>query len=119
MSESTPPPASHPGPSPQSPQSFVARLFDFRFASYVTPTIISVLYMLGMVGIAIAYLFYVVTAFDASAAFGVLVLLIIGPLFSLLGLIWLRVTLEFYLALVRLSGDFREFREEWRTHRQV
>ncbi len=116
MSESTPPPAS-PQSAVQSPQTFFSRLFDFRFASYVTPTIISVLYVLGMIGIAIAYLFYVVTSFNINVGFGILVLLIIGPLFSLLALIWLRVTLEFYLALVRLSGDFREFREEWRAQR--
>ncbi|MFW6203501.1 MAG: DUF4282 domain-containing protein [Actinomycetota bacterium] len=116
MSESTPPPAS-PQSAVQSPQNFFARLFDFRFASYVTPTIISVLYVLGMIGIVLAYLFYVVTSFNINVVLGVLVLLIIGPLFSLLALIWLRVTLEFYLALVRLSGDFREFREEWRAQR--
>lgn len=117
MSESTPPPASHPQSAVQSPQNFFARLFDFRFASYVTPTIISVLYALGMIGIAITYLVYVFIAFNANVGLGILVLLIIGPLFALLALIWLRVTLEFYLALVRLSGDFREFRDEWRAQR--
>lgn len=95
---------------------FFGRLFDIRFRDYVTPTVISILYVLGMVGIVIAYLGYVVAAFSADAALGVLVLLIIGPLVSLLVLIWMRVTLEFYLALIRLSGDFREWREEWRQH---
>lgn len=118
MSESNPPPAPPPQSALQSPQSFFGRLFDFRFVSYVTPTIISVLYVLGLIGVAIAYVFWVVTAFTANAAFGALVLLIIGPLLSLLALIWLRVTLEFYLALVRLSADFREFRDEWRGRAQ-
>ncbi|AYY13288.1 DUF4282 domain-containing protein [Actinobacteria bacterium YIM 96077] len=101
------------GGSDQQP-NFFARLFDFRFNAYVTPTIISVLYVLGMIGIAIGYLSYVVLAFNVNAGFGILVLLILGPLGALLALIWLRVTLEFYLALVRLSGDFRQWRDEWR-----
>jgi len=118
MSESTPPPAPH-GPAGQSPQTFFARLFDVRFSSYVTPTIIPVLYVLGMVGIVLAYLFYVVAGFNISTGLGVLTLLIIGPLFALLALVWLRVTLEFYLALIRLSGDFREWREEWRSRSHI
>lgn len=113
MSEfAAPPPPSE--PATPSQKGFFARLFDFKFETYVTPTVVSVLYGLGTVGIALAYITYVVIAFDANAALGVLVLLVVGPLMSLLALIWLRVTLEFYLALVRLSGDFREWREEWR-----
>ncbi|HEX6194967.1 MAG TPA: DUF4282 domain-containing protein [Jiangellaceae bacterium] len=104
-----------PPPQPeQSPQRFFSALFDVRFTSYITPKIITVLYVLGMIAIVVAYLSYVVLAFNANAALGFVTLLIIGPLFALLALIWLRVTLEFYLALVRLSGDFRTWREEWR-----
>jgi prepilin signal peptidase PulO-like enzyme (type II secretory pathway) len=98
---------------PADAKGFFRKLFDVQFRGYVTPTIVSVLYVLGMVGIGFAYLFYVVLAFNAEPVLGLLVLLIIGPLMSLLLVIWLRVTLEFYLALVRLSDDFRQWREEW------
>lgn len=107
----TPPP--EPAPA-SSPKGFFARLFDIRFSSYITPTVVSILYVLGIIGVVIGYLSYVVLAFNVNAGFGILVLLILGPLFSLLAVIWLRVTLEFYLALVRLSGDFREWTNEWR-----
>jgi hypothetical protein len=104
-----------PPPQPaQTPQSFFSALLDVRFGSYITPKVVTVLYVLGMIGIVIGYLTFTVIMFNANAAAGFVTLLIIGPLFALLALIWLRVTLEFYLALVRLSGDFKEWREEWR-----
>jgi hypothetical protein len=118
MSETTPPspptsPPAQPAGAP-TPQSFFAALFDVRFSNFVTPTVVTVLYVLGMIGIAIGYLTYVVLAFNVNAGLGAVTLLIIGPLFALLALIWLRVTLEFYVALVRLSGDFRDWKLEWR-----
>lgn len=113
-------PASAPPPQPAtSPQSFFSSLFDVRFSSYITPKVVTVLYVLGMIGIVVGYLSYVVVSFNVSAALGFLTLLILGPIFGLLALVWLRVTLEFYLALVRLSGDFKEWREEWRQHRSA
>jgi len=75
--------------------------------------VVPVLYVLGMIGIGIAYLIYVVGAFSVNASFGVLVLLIIGPIMAMIGLLFLRLTLEFYVALTRLSEDFREWRAEW------
>jgi hypothetical protein len=117
MTYPTPYQPGQPPPGPTDSRSFLGKLFDVRFASYVTPTVVSVLYVLGMIGIAIGYLTYVVLAFTAEPVLGLLVLFIVGPLASLLFLIWLRVTLEFYLALVRLSGDVREWREEWRRQR--
>jgi hypothetical protein len=119
MSDTTPPVSpTSPQPAPSStptPQSFFAALFDVRFGSFVTPKVVTALYILGMIGIAIGYLTYVVLAFNVNTGLGVITLLIIGPLFAVLLLIWLRVTLEFYLALVRLSGDFRDWRLEWRN----
>jgi Domain of unknown function (DUF4282) len=119
MSDYTPPeqPAAAPQPEPAEPtpslQAFFAALFDVRFSRYVTPSVVTVLYVLGMVAIALAYISYVILAFNSSIGFG-LFTLIVGVVFALLALVWLRVTLEFYLALVRLSGDFREWRQEWR-----
>ncbi|HEX6326952.1 MAG TPA: DUF4282 domain-containing protein [Jiangellaceae bacterium] len=117
MTDTPPQPASPPQPTPTSQPTtptFFTSLFDVRFSQYVTPTVIPVLYVLGMIGIAVGYLSYTIVAFSVSSTLGLLTLLILGPLFALLALIWLRVTLEFYLSLVRLSGDFRDWREEWR-----
>lgn len=102
-----------PPPPPAPPSGFFGRLFDVRFRGFVTPMVVPVLYVLGMIGIGIAYLIYVVGAFSVNASFGVLVLLIIGPIMAMIGLLFLRLTLEFYVALTRLSEDFREWRAEW------
>jgi thiamine transporter ThiT len=93
----------------------LAALFDLRFDSYVTPKVISLLYILGMIAIVIGYITSVITGFNASVGVGLLTLLILGPIGVLLALTFLRVILEYYLALVRLSGDFREWRKEWRA----
>ena len=124
MSDYTPPgqPSAAPQPEPAAPvptaQSFFASLFDVRFSRYVTPSVVTVLYVLGMVAISLAYISYVILAFNNSIGLG-LFTLIVGLVFALLALVWLRVTLEFYLALVRLSGDFRDWRDEWRLRRDV
>ena len=117
MTDTPPEPTSPPQATPSSrpnTQTFFNSLFDVRFSQYVTPSVVPVLYVLGMIGIAVGYLSYTIVAFSISSTLGLLTLLILGPLFALLALIWLRVTLEFYLALVRVSGDFRDWREEWR-----
>jgi len=75
--------------------------------------VVPVLYVLGMIGIGLGYLVYVVSAFAINPGLGVFVLLILGPIIALIGLLFLRLTLEFYSALTRLSEDFREWRAEW------
>lgn len=105
-------PGSYPGPAPppfggQPPQrrpNFFSALFDFSFDHFVTPSIIKVLYILGLVAIVVVYLVLLIAGFTASTAFGVLVL-VVGPVVGLIYLAIWRVTLEFYYALIRLSED--------------
>ncbi|MGH3773127.1 MAG: DUF4282 domain-containing protein [Pseudonocardiaceae bacterium] len=93
------------GPSPaRQPQGFFGALFDFSFNHFVTPLIIRVLYVLGLIGIALGYLVFVVGAFQASAVQGVVTLLL-GLIISFIYLAFWRVILEFYLAVVRMSED--------------
>lgn len=113
-----PPAAPQPEPAAQAPsaQSFFSSLFDVRFSRYVTPSVVTVLYVLGMVAIGLTFIVYLITAFSLSTGAGIVTLLI-GPVVALLALVWLRVTLEFYLAVVRLSGEFRDWRTEWQQRR--
>ena len=107
-------PAAPPGPPPPAPPSgFFGRLFDVRFRGFVTPMVVPVLYVLGMIGIGLGYLSYVVTAFALNAGFGIFVMFIVGPIMVMILLLFLRLTLEFYVALTRLAEDFREWRVEW------
>ena len=89
-------------------------LFDLSFKKFVAPLVAKVVYILAMIGIVIAYLAWVVIAFQGGAGYGLVVLLIIGPILSLLYLAFIRVSLEALLAsiftaqntaeLVRLQG---------------
>ncbi len=84
-------------------------LFDLGFNSFATPVVIKVLYVLGLVVVGLGYLGFVVTAFATGVGYGLLVLLL-GAVVALFYLIFLRVTLEFYFAVVRMAEDIRQMR---------
>ena len=94
---------------PAAPSSdattFFRALFDLSFTRFITPMIIKFVYVLMMVVIAIVYLFYAILLFRADTSIGVLWLLVVGPVASVLWLAIARMTLEFYLAVVRVSED--------------
>lgn len=97
-----------PRPSSSSPatdaKGFFGSLFDFSFNSFVTPKIVKVVYVLATIGLAIGYVGFVVAGFTNSVGRGVLTLLL-GALVAILYLALIRMTLEFYYAIVRMSQD--------------
>jgi Domain of unknown function (DUF4282) len=107
----TPPPTQPPtgppgGAAPQgsSAKGFFGALFDFRFEQFITPMIVKFVYVLALVVLVIAWLGFLVAGFAESATSGVFVL-VVGPILLLLYLAFVRMTLEFYLAIVRMSQD--------------
>jgi uncharacterized protein DUF4282 len=98
------------GPPPLQPEpqaqvrGFFAALFDFSFNDFVTPLIIRVLYVLGLIGIALSYLWFVVVGFLDSVVLGVVTLLL-GLIIAFIYLALWRVLLEFCLAVVRMSDE--------------
>jgi hypothetical protein len=95
-------------PQGESP-GFFGALFDFSFNSFATPVVIKVLYILGLVAIALGYVILVISGFVDSAIAG-LALLVGGAIGVLIYVIFLRITLEFYFAVVRMSEDIRAMR---------
>jgi hypothetical protein len=83
-------------------KSFFASLFDIDFESFITTRLVKVLYVLTMIVFGIVALGYIVFAFTVSAAFGLLMLVIIAPLTFLLYLIYTRVVLEVFVAIFRI-----------------
>jgi hypothetical protein len=90
-----------------SSKGFFGALFDFSFNSFVTPMIVKFVYVLATIGIAIGYLVFLVSAFANSAAAGIIVL-IVGAIGALVYLAFIRMTLEFYYAVVRMSQDINQ-----------
>jgi hypothetical protein len=91
-----------------SSKGFFGALFDVSFSTFVTPMIIKVVYVLGMVVIGIATLIFAFSGFAGdSPAFGI-VTLIVGPIVGVLYLAFFRMFCEFYLAIVRMSEDIHQ-----------
>jgi len=80
-------------------------LFDFSFTSFVTPKIVKLVYVLATVALGLVYLVVVIVGFVGDQpAVGVVVLLL-GWIPFLVYLALIRMTLEFYFAIVRMSED--------------
>lgn len=83
----------------------VAKLFDFSFSTFITPSIITIVYMLAIAWIVLSWLIMAMNAFQINVAVGVFTLLVVGPLFAALSVMVTRVVLEFFSAVIRLAED--------------
>ena len=63
--------------------------------------------MLALVGLVLGWLVFLVTGFAQSTGYGIAVL-ILGPILVILYLAFVRMTLAFYLAIVRMSEDIHQ-----------
>jgi hypothetical protein len=91
-------------PQAGAPKGFFASLFDFSFTYFVTPKIVKFVYAAATILSTLGWLVLVVVLFTQSAAAGIAVL-VLGPLGVVVNLLFIRITLEYYLALVRMSQD--------------
>ncbi|GAA4862592.1 DUF4282 domain-containing protein [Pseudonocardia benzenivorans] len=99
------------GPSGQMPpgKNFLGALFDVEFNYFATPVVVKVLYIIGIVVIALGWLAAIVSGFLNSAVAGI-VAIVVGAVVALFYLILFRVTLEFFYAVVRMSEDIHHRR---------
>lgn len=111
MSSMPPPPpgdqSPYPGGSPAgnvSAGGFFSALFDFSFNEFITPKVVKFVYVLATIVLALVWLVFVISGFAKNAGLG-LFLLILGGIGAILYLALIRMTLEFYLAIVRMSED--------------
>ncbi len=92
----------------QGKRGFFGSLFDLSFTSLVATKIIKVLYVLAIIVIGLYAVFFIGAAFHNSTAAGIVVLLIVAPIFSLISLIYTRVLLEVFIALFRIMENTSE-----------
>ena len=92
------------GANSTSASGFFGALFDFSFNEFITPKVVKFVYVLATIGLALAYLIFVIAGFSQSAGAG-LGILVLGALAVVIYLALIRMTLEFYLAIVRMSED--------------
>ncbi|MBC9823734.1 DUF4282 domain-containing protein [Terrabacter sp. MAHUQ-38] len=108
----TPPPAptggatgmsSIPHPAKEG-AGFLSALFDFSFTNFVTPILVRFVYLLATVALVASWLIFVFVGFAQGFGSG-LTALILGPIILVIYLAVIRMTLEFYLSVVRMSED--------------
>ena len=104
-----PPPGSGPSGAPAQ-TSFFSALFDYSFNSFATPGLIRILYIIGTVLIGLTWLGYVVLGFFTGQPVLGIIALLFGAVFALFAIALLRVSLEFYYAVVRMSEDIHNRR---------
>lgn len=117
---SGPPPPRKPAATPlldAAPASigFLASIFDMSFTAFVTPKIIKILYVLSMIAIGLGYLAFVLAAFSQSVGYGIVVLVIVGPLVSLFWLAWIRVLMEIAIVFFRIHESTADIAQVVRT----
>jgi hypothetical protein len=83
---------------------FFARLFDVSMKTFITPSIIKVLFVLGLIMISIFTLILVIAGTQAE---GGIVFLLLAPLYWFFGVLYLRVILEVIVVLFRIEENTR------------
>lgn len=84
---------------------FFKALFDVSFSHFITPKVVKFVYVISMAAIALVWLFMLFGAIASEEGLMIAVVLLLGPVIALLYLVFIRITLEFYLATVRMSED--------------
>jgi len=107
---SPPPPPPYPASGPGQPsygdaKGFFGALFDFSFSHFITPKIVKVAYVISTVLLGLAFLAYLLLALASEEPALAVLVIIFGPIIVLLYLIFIRMTLEFFVAIVRMSED--------------
>ncbi len=84
----------------------LSALTDLNFERFATPAVVRFLYVVGIVLTVVGYAGIVIAFFTRGFGLGVAAL-VGGAVAALFALLLLRVTLEFLVAVVRLSQDVR------------
>ncbi len=87
-----------------SAKGFFGALFDFSFEHFITPIIVKVVYIVALIALVLGWLLWTIVVLSRNVGAGFLVL-ILGAILVILYLAFIRMTLEFYLAIVRMSQD--------------
>jgi hypothetical protein len=94
-------------------QGFVSSLFDFSFTSMVTPKIIKVLYAIYTIWTLLGALFILALGFIRGGAIvGLVVLLVVVPIYLVLSLGIYRVILEGFMVIFRIYEEVIRIREQ-------
>jgi len=90
-------------------RGFVTSLMDFSFSEFVTPRIVSVLYMIGIIMTGMLVIAIVISSFKLDTTAGLFALLL-SPLIIIINVIMLRLWLEVIVVLFKIHGGIMALR---------
>jgi hypothetical protein len=109
------PPRTRPAARPGDGPGFLGSLFDFNFASFVTPKIIKSVYLLAVLALGVSAIAFIGNGFGVHVPFGVVARVVLAALYFFLGLSFFRVVLEFFMVVFRMAEDLHDVRERGRS----
>lgn len=104
---SMPSPGSGPAGNAGAQAGFFSRLFDVSMKTFITPSIIKVLFIIGLIVISLGSLILFIAGTQAD---GGIVLVLLAPLYWFVGVLYLRVVLEVIIVLFRIEENTRNKR---------
>ena len=104
-----------PADRPAGGPGFLGSLFDFNFASFVTPKIIKSVYLLAVLALGVSAIAFIGNGFGVHVPFGVVARVVLAALYFFLGLSFFRVILEFFMVVFRMAEDLHDVRERGRS----
>lgn len=103
----SPPPSVAPVQADLSDKGFWSRFFDLKFSSYITPSVIRVLFILFMVVIGLSVIGGIINGFLWSPGLGIFAL-IGGIIWGFVSLLLARVFLEVVIVFFHIHDNTRE-----------
>jgi hypothetical protein len=82
----------------------MSALFDLSFTRFVTIGVVKIVYILGMVVLAILLLLMLIGAFSQGVGMGLLALIVL-PIVGFLELLFLRIWLEIIVCMFRIAQN--------------
>ena len=88
-------------------KGFIGSLFDFSFSNFITTTIIKIIYGLALLGVILGFLGYGIAGllmlFNDAAVQGLIVIVVLCPMFLVFGVIGARVYCELLVLMFRIA----------------
>jgi uncharacterized membrane protein len=90
---------------------FMKSLFDLSFRDFITPRVIRVLYVILLILAGIGAIAIIAIMFMMGPGFGVLALLILGPLYFFLSALGYRVLLELVAVIFSIRHELADMHD--------
>jgi len=85
-------------------KGFFGKLFDLSLKTYITPSIVRVLYVITMVISVIVWIILIISGFHVNVGVGILAI-VLGWIVGLLVLVLFRLSFEVSLAMIRTAEN--------------